>query len=81
MTTAPHAGMATAVGRTIRERRLGRGLGRTELARQSGLSVSYVGLVESGARFPTLFTLFRIATVLDCQIADLVYPLETQRSA
>jgi len=73
--------MAASVGKAVRSRRNVIGMTRNDLASRTGLSVSYVGLVESGTRCPTLLTLFRIANVLDCNVTDLVYPLDTRRSA
>lgn len=52
-----------AVGRKIRELRLGMKLGLVELGRHTGLSAALLSKIERGKMYPTLPTLLRISLV------------------
>jgi transcriptional regulator with XRE-family HTH domain len=52
-----------AVGRKIRELRVGKQLGLVELGRHTGLSAALLSKIERGKMYPTLPTLLRIALV------------------
>jgi len=52
-----------AVGRKIRELRVGKKLGLVELGRHSGLSAALLSKIERGKMYPTLPTLLRISMV------------------
>jgi len=52
------------VARSLRALRLQKNLSQAALARRSGLSVSYVSMLERGQRAPTLGTLEALATAL-----------------
>ncbi len=54
---------AYAVGRKIRELRMGVKLGLVELGRHSGLSAALLSKIERGKMYPTLPTLLRISMV------------------
>jgi tetratricopeptide (TPR) repeat protein/DNA-binding XRE family transcriptional regulator len=64
-------GDATVLGNRIRERRFALGLSQKELA-GSGVSASYVSLIESGKRWPTLDVLEILAERLDTTSRALV---------
>jgi DNA-binding Xre family transcriptional regulator len=49
-----------------------RGLTRTELAREAGLTAGHVAHIETGRRQGTAETLRRLATALDVTVDDLV---------
>jgi XRE family transcriptional regulator, regulator of sulfur utilization len=53
------------LGPTIKKLRLASGLSQDEVARQAGISVSFLSLVERGKREPTLTVLRRLARSLD----------------
>jgi transcriptional regulator with XRE-family HTH domain len=61
-----------ALGRRVREERLGRGQSLEELAERAGVSRSMLSAVERGAKVPTVLVLDRIATGLDTSIARLL---------
>jgi transcriptional regulator with XRE-family HTH domain len=68
--TAPDilAGLARRL-RTLRE---GARLTQDELARRSGLSVSFTSLLERGERSPSYETLFALASALDVPVSELL---------
>jgi tetratricopeptide (TPR) repeat protein/DNA-binding XRE family transcriptional regulator len=57
----------------LRQLRKARGLTQRELA-GSGLSVSYVSLLEAGKRSPTPETVQILAQALSCEVSDLMEP-------
>ena len=57
----------------LRQLRKARGLTQRELA-GSGLSVSYVSLLEAGKRTPTPETVQVLAEALSCEVSDLMDP-------
>lgn len=63
-----------------RLRRRGEGGTLKEFAAASGLSVSFVSLVERGQREPQLRTLVRMAQVLNVSLCDLFSPLPSLAS-
>ena len=56
----------------LRQWRVKRGLGQTELARKVGLHRVYIAQLETGARQPSLTTLKKLAKVLGVGIEDLL---------
>lgn len=65
-----------AFGRTMRSIRLERGLSQQALADRSGYHRTYVGLLESGAKSPSLRTIFNIATTLGSRPSEIVKRVE-----
>lgn len=61
-----------AIGRRIREARLGRGLTQVDLAEATGIRRPNVARLERGANTPTLRTLQRIAEALGTDVPSLV---------
>lgn len=53
------------VGAVLRELRLGRNLSQEELGRRAGLSMTYVSLVETGKRNPTVTAVARVLAAVD----------------
>ncbi len=61
-----------AFGRRIRKLRKGSGLTQELLADKTGLSTTFIGLLETGKRRASIKTLQRIATVLKVKVRDLI---------
>lgn len=85
--TAPKAGrpkgarsfdetVARMLGETARARRLSNEMSQEQLADASGLERSYVGRLERGGSQPTLLALLKLAKGLDCEVTDLIGPVE-----
>jgi transcriptional regulator with XRE-family HTH domain len=64
--TFTHDELAQAVGNAVGIYRRGVGLSKRRLAFKLGVDPSYVGLVESGRRLPSLEMLYRLAHELGC---------------
>jgi len=65
-----------AFGTTLRRIRLKRGLSQQTLADKSGYHRTYIGLLESGQKSPSLRTVFNIAATLHVQPSRLVACVE-----
>jgi transcriptional regulator with XRE-family HTH domain len=59
-------------GRSVRERRLAKGLSQEALADLAGLHRTYIGSVERGERNVSLDNIVRLAEALECYPADLL---------
>ncbi|MFE6634636.1 helix-turn-helix domain-containing protein [Streptomyces tendae] len=60
------------LGDRIRTARRARRISQEQLHLRAGISRNVLQKIESGRQNPTLFTLLRIARVLDVPLADLV---------
>lgn len=60
------------IGKTIRNLRRRRGLSLQDLAATSGLSASFLSLVERGLSTLALTSLFNVATALEVDVEDLL---------
>lgn len=60
-----------ADGPQIRKRRQRKGYGLRALARHAQLSPSHLSRIERGTRNPQPEVMARIATALDCDMADI----------
>ncbi len=60
-----------AVGRSIRKCRLSKGMRQEDLAEQTNLSTTYIGMVERGEKKPSLETFVKILNALGVS-ADIV---------
>ena len=60
------------LGRRIRSRREQKRWTQEELARQVGLSVSYIGMLERGEKLPKLSTFLRLANTLNASADELL---------
>ena|SRR5690554_3846256 len=61
------------IGNAIKDLRQKRGFKQNEFAEKSGLSQSYLSLIEKGVKEPTLSILKQIATVLEIPMPVLVF--------
>jgi transcriptional regulator with XRE-family HTH domain len=59
-------------GARLREVRLKRGLSQQALAELVGIPQPHVSAMESGAKFPNLLTVLRLAVALECKVMNLV---------
>lgn len=66
-----------AIGRRIKELRRIRRWNQEKLAGEAGLSRTYLGTIELGAKQATVWTLFKIAKALDVPLAELFLPAST----
>jgi transcriptional regulator with XRE-family HTH domain len=57
-----------AIGRKIKDLRVGRKLGLVELGRHTGLSAALLSKIERGKMYPTLPTLIRISLVFSVEL-------------
>jgi len=78
---APVPSILERVGRRVAELRHERGLSQEDLAHRAGLSRTYVGAIETGAKQPTLRTLSLLADKLDVFVAEFFLPTHTTGSA
>ena len=74
------------LGKNIRFYRLQQKLTQADLAEKTGLSTTYIGIIERGGRFPSLETFITIINALnvsaDVVLADLLknsYKIRTSR--
>ncbi len=65
--------------KTLREMRKEAGLTQTDLADEIGFSKSAISKYESRQRTPNIYTLERLAYVLDVDILDLIECFPRQR--
>ncbi len=63
---------AQQIGAAIREHREYAGLSGRELARRAEVDQSYVSLIETGRRLPSLEMLYTVASVLGVRAAALL---------
>ena len=61
------------IGNAIKDLRQQRGFKQNEFAEKSGLSQSYLSLIEKGVKEPTLSILKQIANVLEIPMPVLVF--------
>src|SRR5215207_11166029 len=86
MTDRGHGGQMD-VGREIRRLREARGWSQAKLAGDTGMGVSGISQIETGARNPSAVTLSKIAGALGVDVGDLfpkvqnALPLETGPAA
>ena len=64
--------IAANVIRLLREEREKRGLSMNVVAQRSGLSQSFVSLIERDLRNPTLDTLLRIADAIEIDLGEIL---------
>ena len=61
------------LGKGIKLARTIRDLKQVELASKSGISVSYLSLLEQGKRDPTFSTIIKLAAALDVPLIILIF--------
>ena len=60
------------VGITIREFRLRAGLSQDDVADRMDLSTSYISMLESGKRYPSIEMLIRVAIALEARPGEML---------
>lgn len=70
--------LVRSFAKTLKARRKAAGLSQEELAHRLDLSVSYISLLETENRQPTLTVLGAVATVFDISLAQLTSEIERQ---
>lgn len=63
---------AAAFGRVLRQARRRAGLTQEQLGLEADLRRTYVSLLELGQQQPSLTTILKLATALQCQPGELV---------
>jgi len=71
-----HLSAERAFGITMRKIRLRRGLSQQSLADRSGYHRTYVGLLESGRKSPSLRTIFNLAITLRVRPSEILSDVE-----
>jgi transcriptional regulator with XRE-family HTH domain len=71
--------LAVAFGLKVREKRKRTGITQKDLAETIGVTRVYIGFIERGDTSITLAKVYRLATALNCNVADLL-PLDAIRS-
>jgi len=61
------------IGNNIRTARVARGMSIDELAELLGLTSGFVGLIERGSRGATVYTLFKLADIMETSIDSFFY--------
>ncbi len=69
--------LGAAVGVAIRHRRTAMGLSQEQLGEIAGLDRTYISGVERGVRNPTISSLGRIATALQCDLSAILIEAES----
>ena len=64
--------IAEAVGKRIYAIRTSKHMSRKDLAKRSGLHLTYIGQLERGVKNASLYTLEKIACALELSLTDLV---------
>ncbi|KAB2783175.1 MULTISPECIES: helix-turn-helix domain-containing protein [Brucella] len=59
------------VGWNLRRLRVEKGISQDHLAFAAEVERAYVGHLERGKKNPTIVTLHKLATVLDCDVSEL----------
>ncbi|MCL2351404.1 MAG: helix-turn-helix domain-containing protein [Firmicutes bacterium] len=62
-----------AIGGNIRKARLSRGMSIDELAELLQLTSGFVGLIERGSRGATVYTLYKLADIMETSIDSFFY--------
>ena len=60
------------LGRNLARIRKQAGLTQEQLAEKTGLTITYIGMIEIGQRRPALKTLDKLARVLEVKVKDLI---------
>ncbi len=71
-TSQPVSPDAALFGERLHELREKRGLTLRDLAERAEMSLTYVSDLERGQKVPSLTTLVRLASALDCKVTVLV---------
>jgi transcriptional regulator with XRE-family HTH domain len=63
---------AFLIGQQIRSIRRGKDVSQATLAKQTGVSVGWIGRIERGLDMPNLMLLVKIAQALQVRVRDLI---------
>jgi transcriptional regulator with XRE-family HTH domain len=69
---APKSEASRVLGLRLRERRLALGFNQESVALLAGLNVSNYARIDRGHGNPTMYTLIRLAAVLQLELSELV---------
>ena len=72
---------AVRFGAILQRLREQRGWTKQKLAQRSGLTPSYVGILEEGGNIPSLATVLELLEVLSADAAEVIRELAMARSA
>jgi len=75
----PKSEASRLLGRRLRERRLELGFNQESVALHAGLNVSNYARIDRGYGNPTMFTLIRLAAVLQLELSELVIGLAVEQ--
>ncbi|WP_104128153.1 helix-turn-helix domain-containing protein [Cryobacterium sp. Y57] len=75
----PKSEASRLLGLRLRERRLALGFNQESVALLAGLNVSNYARIDRGHGNPTMYTLIRLATVLQLELSDLVTGLALEQ--
>ena len=64
-------------GERLRQARLAMDMTQAEMAKRSGVHGHYIGRVELGRKNLTLGTMLRLATVVGCNVSDMLRETDT----
>jgi hypothetical protein len=73
-----NAALVSSFAKALKTRRKAAGVSQEEFAHRLGLSVSYISLLETENRQPTLSVLGAIAKEFEMTIAELVAEIESR---
>ena len=59
----------------LRRLRVAKGLSQDELALRAGVERAYVGHLDRGTKNPTITTLDKLASALECEVMELFRPV------
>lgn len=62
----------TPLAKRLKELRAKNGLTQLQVAKRAGLTLAYIGRLETGHYDPQLSTLKKLAKALQCKISELV---------
>lgn len=72
---------AARFGAILKQLREQRGWTRQKLAQRSGITPTYIGILEYGGNIPTLPTILELTEVLGADIGDVMRRLAAARTA
>ena len=75
----PKSEASRLLGRRLRERRLTLGFNQESVALLAGLNVSNYARIDRGFGNPTMYTLIRLAAVLQLELSELMTGLEVEQ--
>lgn len=76
---APKSEASRLLGLRLRERRLALALNQEDVALRAGLNVSNYARIDRGRGNPTMYTLIRLAAVLQLELGELVTGLAVEQ--